>query len=137
MSRENKLQGAVLLEISGDAINNIMLESSPENGLGTTGESYLVGRDYLMRSTSRFISNSFLKTKVMTEGAINAFKNGEGSSVIRDYRNIPVLSSYRKINISELNWVILAEIDLAEAMIPIYSIRNNILFFMAIIAVFF
>jgi signal transduction histidine kinase len=135
LSRERVVKGAVILEISGDAINSIMLESSPENGLGTSGESYLTGSDYLMRSTSRFITNSFLHTKVKTEGVLNAFKYGEGSSVIRDYRNIPVLSSYRKINVSELNWVILAEIDLAEAMIPIYSIRNNILFFMTIIGI--
>ena len=134
MNSGNKPEGAVLLEISRDAIDRIMLESSPENGLGTSGESYLVGSDHLMRSTSRFISNSFLKTKVETEGVRNAFRNGEGSSVIWDYRNIQVLSSYRKINVSELNWVILAEIDMAEAMIPIYSIRNNILFIMTMIA---
>ena len=49
--------------------------------------------------------------------------------VIHDYRDIPVLSSYGKLDIAGLNWVILAEIDFAEAMIPVYTLRHNIIFF--------
>ena len=131
------IAGYIILEISDDAINSIMLENSPENGLGISGESYLVGNDFLMRSRSRFISESFIKTKVYTDAVLQAFNNGEGSSVVNDYRNVSVLSSSKKLNIPGLNWVILAEIDLKEAMVPIYSIRNNILFYMMLIAIFF
>ena len=39
----------VALQISTDSINKVMAERS---GMGTAGESYLVGADYLMRSDS-------------------------------------------------------------------------------------
>lgn len=117
-------------------INRMMLENNAENGLGKSGEVYLVGNDYLMRSTSRFIENSVLNTEVKSQSVINAFKNQYGSSLIDDYRTVACLSSYDRISISGLNWAILAEIDYNEAMIPIISIRNDILFLSLVICVF-
>jgi signal transduction histidine kinase len=129
--------GKLILELSVDAINTIMLNNNPESGLGLTGETYLVGNDYLMRSTSRFQPASILRTKVETESAVDAFSDKEGFIISNDYRNIPVLSSYSKIQVPGLNWAILAEIDLKEAMVPIYKMRNSILFLSIMIAVVF
>jgi signal transduction histidine kinase len=120
--------GAAIAQIDIDAVNSIMFEVNPRNGLGKTGESYLVGSDLLMRSTSRFQDNSVFRTTVDTKGVREALAGITGTSVIKDYRNIPVLSSYSGVDIPGLHWAILAEIDEEEAMIPIYSIRNNILF---------
>ncbi|MFH2096788.1 MAG: ATP-binding protein, partial [Bacteroidota bacterium] len=131
----NLVAGLISLEISVEAINDIMYENNPHNGLGRSGESYLVGSDYLMRSTSRFQDNSVFKTKVKTTGVQEAFNNITANSIIKDYRNIDVLSSYSKVIIPGLNWVILAEIDLKEAMIPIIEIRNRILFLFILIAI--
>ncbi|MCX6252444.1 MAG: histidine kinase [Bacteroidetes bacterium] len=130
-------EGKIILEISVDAINTIMLNNNPESGLGQTGETYLVGRDYLMRSTSRFQPNSILHTKVRTTSAIDAFNDREGSVITNDYRNIPVLSSYSKLQIPGINWVILAEIDLKEAMVPIFKMRNSIIMLTTLIAIIF
>lgn len=129
--------GILILELSVDAINTIMLNNNPESGLGQTGETYLVGSDWLMRSTSRFQANSILRTRVKTKSVLAAFQDKEGSMITNDYRNIPVLSSYSKILIPGLNWAILAEIDLKEAMVPIYKMRNSILFLSIMIAVIF
>jgi len=117
-----------LFQINHDAINSIMFEKNIYNGLGETGEVYLVGDDYLMRSASRFKANSIYKTEVKTEGVIKAFENNPGIEIIKDYRNISVLSSFSKVEIDDLNWVVLAEIDTNEAMLPIYTIRNSILY---------
>ncbi len=136
-SGKNKSNYMVALEVSIDAINNIMFEDNPHNGLGQSGEAYLVGNDYLMRSTSRFQDNSVFNTRVQTTGVKDAFKGIVGSKVIDDYRNISVLSSYSKVDIDGLNWVVLAEIDTKEAMIPIYSIRNDILYLSIIITILF
>lgn len=125
----------VILEISLEAINAIMLEQNPGGGLGLSGESYLVGQDELMRSNSRFQENSIMVTQVKTEGVKKAFNNTVGTSVIDDYRGIKVLSSYSKINLPGLNWVILSEIDYAEATKSIYIIRNNILILTIFVAV--
>lgn len=127
-SNNKKLAGVVIMELDIDAINSIMFENNPHNGLGKSGESYLVGNDFLMRSTSRFQDNSIFKTKVNTAGVQKALQGETGTGVIIDYRNISVLSSYSKVEIPGLNWAILAEIDEKEAMIPIESIRNNILY---------
>jgi len=124
------------LQISIKDINSIMLEDSPENGLGQSGEVYLVGDDFLMRSNSRFIPNSVLNTFVKTISATNAFKDKVGSSLIDDYRTVACLSSYDRINVSGINWAIIAEIDYSEAMIPIVSLRNDIVFISIVICVF-
>ncbi|NVO01659.1 MAG: sensor histidine kinase, partial [Bacteroidetes bacterium] len=98
------------------------------------GETYLVSDDSLMRSNSRFEGNAVLKLKVTSKSVIEAFKGNTGVQIIDDYRNISCLSSYSKVNVKGLNWVILAEIDEMEAMTPIYSIRNSILLISVIIA---
>lgn len=133
---KNQTVCVLALQISVKDINSIMLEDSPENGLGESGEVYLVGDDFLMRSNSRFIENSVLRTTVKTISAQNAFKNKIGSSLIDDYRTVVCLSSFDRININGLNWAILAEIDYSEAMIPIVSLRNDIVFISIVICVF-
>jgi len=128
-----KQNGAILLEVPIQVINDIMLENTAFNGLGESGETYLVGDDFLMRSTSRFENNSVFKTKVQTEGVKDAFAGVTGNREITDYRGISVLSSFGKVNIPGLNWAILAEIDTREAMVPIISIKNNIIYLTFII----
>lgn len=134
---DNKhVKGYISLLVSTKAINNIMLENSSENGLGKTGESYLVGQDFYMRSDSRFIPKSLMTQVVKTTASINALQGKQGIEIINDYRNIPVLSSYSKLNIQGMNWAIIAEIDLKEAMIPVEKIRNDILFLSALVVLF-
>jgi len=135
LDNNQELQGMVVLEISSDAIDAIMFEDNPQNGLGKTGESYLVGEDYLMRSKSRFQENSLMKTKVKTKAVFNAFQIKNGTEIILDYRNIKALSAYSKLEIPDLNWCIIAEIDLKEATIPVYKLRNNTLFISILLAI--
>ncbi|NOZ35717.1 MAG: HAMP domain-containing protein [Chlorobi bacterium] len=120
--------GLIVFEILQDAIDTIMLNNEPANGLGASGESYLVGPDYLMRSSSRFQTNSILNTLVKTEAVDSIFDNKPGTKVIDDYRGIKVLSSYSKIKIPNLNWAVIVEIDFEEVTVPIYKIRSEIIF---------
>ena len=129
-----KLIGSVVLEIPITAINKIMFGYSENNGLGKSGETYLVGSDYLMRSNSRFRENAVLNLKVETAAVQNAFGGEPGTAIIKDYRGILCLSSFSKVNIEGLDWVILAEIDEQEAMVPVNAIRNSILLVSIIIA---
>jgi signal transduction histidine kinase len=133
--RSGRFIGIVAMEISGALLDGIMLEKSTENGLGSSGEAYLVGRDRLMRTGSRFIPNSVMRTRVNTVSVNNAFADRTGSAIIDDYRTIPVLSSYSRLDIPGLDWVIIAEIDYKEAMIPIVGIRNDLVLISVIISV--
>jgi signal transduction histidine kinase len=104
-----------------------MYENDPQYGFGKTGDFYIVGNDYLMRTQSRFIPNSIMNTTVKTKASITALAGKSGAEILNDYRNIPVLSAYSRLKLPDLNWVIIAEIDVKEAMIPISRIRNQIL----------
>ncbi len=126
-NRLGKPEGIIVFEISTNPIDEIMLEKNSSAGLGQSGESYLVGNDYLMRSSSRFIKNSILRTQVKTEAVDSAISNITGADIIFDYRGIKVLSSYGKISLSNITWYILAEIDYDEAIIPVYKIKNEII----------
>jgi two-component system NarL family sensor kinase len=128
--------GMISMLVSKNAINNIMLVNSSKTGLGETGESYLVGADFYMRSDSRFIPNSIMKQQVKTKASMSAFEGKQEAEIINDYRNIPVLSSYCKLNIPGINWVILAEIDLKEAMIPVEHTRNDIFLLSTVLILF-
>lgn len=131
----NEKIGALLFEMDMASINSIMFNTNILNGLGKTGEAYVVGYDRIMRTSSRFKSNSVNKQMVKTFAVEKAFENQTGTGEYRDYRDITVLGSYGKINIPGLNWVILVEIDLEEAMIPIYTLRNSIIILSLIISI--
>ncbi len=114
--------------IDYSVINEIMLENSPNSGLGNSGESYIVGGDSLLRTTSRFKENSILKIKVSTEGVAKALEGNEGTGLFDDYRGVNVFSSFGKMDIAGLDWCLLAEIDYHEAIESINDIRNKIIF---------
>ena len=112
-------------------IQQILLERT---GLGQTGESYLVGNDYRMRTISRFFPDrNPTKIEAKTEGVLNALMGNDGESLIRDYRGLEVFSAYQTIKINGLQWIILSEMDRQEALFPLKSLRNQLIIFLAII----
>ena len=118
--------GSVAFQISLTNIDTVMQSRS---GLGKTGETYLVGPDMRMRSNSfldpegHSVKASFAgtvgKNGVDTEAARDAISGKTGQKVIIDYNGNPVLSVYSPVEIKGLNWVIIAEIDVAEAFCPV------------------
>ncbi len=148
--------GILAIQLPLDEINRVMTGDRDweRDGLGLTGESYLVGADQLLRSDSRFyledkqaynvdmqlagvsaetlaridrFDTSVLLQPVTTDAVELAFDTQRGTDIINGYRNIPVLSSYAPINIPGLNWIILSEIETAEAFAPITMLQRNIL----------
>lgn len=120
------VEGVLFLEITDRALNHLMAERIDEIGLGNTGEVYLAGADYLMRSSSRFYENSVLAIHSETFAVQEALKGYSGSAKIADYRGIMVLSSYSPIDIPSLNWVVVAEMDWSEAMKDIIKLKRRI-----------
>lgn len=153
---QSEFIGVLAIQLPVNGINNVMTgnQNWQRDGLGKTGETYLVGQDYLMRSISRFLiedrqkylqtlrslgvnqatvnrieqyNTSILEQKVLTEAAKQALVGKAGTQIVRDYRNIPVLSSYAPLQIDGLEWAIMSEIDLAEAYAPIYAFERQLL----------
>lgn len=134
-SNNGKLLGVVILEISSAEINRIMLQDNREIGLGNSGETYLIGHDFLMRSRSRFIRNSVMKITARTDATEKAFEGKTGTTITDDYRGTKVFSAFEPVGISGLQWIVVAEIDFEEAMIPVASLRNDILLVSLIISI--
>jgi len=132
--QNGKKIGMIVLTLPLEMFSRIMFEDNPMNGLGETGESYLVGPDFLMRSTSRFTENAVMQIPARTKGVEWALADSSGTGIFKDYRGVPVLSSFGKVGIPQLNWIILAEIDAREAMVPIFVLRNSIIYLSIIIA---
>lgn len=124
----------VALQLSIDAINSVM---QVREGMGESGESYLVGPDFKMRSNSyldpinRTVEASFAGTVevngVRTVASQEALKGHTGAQVIDDYNGNPVLSSYAPLRVGNLVWGLIAEIDESEAFSSVYDIRNNLI----------
>ncbi len=108
------------------------------SGMGNTGESYLVGDDLYMRSRSRFLQNTLPSNiQVKTQATNDAFssKNVRGGAIIKDYRGVEVINVYSRINIPGINWVLISEIDVSEAMAPVITIRNYMVVVAALISI--
>ena len=152
----SKLIGVLALQLSIDQINRIMTSDRnwQQNGLGRTGETYLVGSDYKMRSTSRFsieqpeaylkaiaaeglpkseiakieqLDTSILYQEVRTPAVERALDNQTGFTIVEDYRGTETLSAYRPLELDSLDWVINAQIDTAEAFEPIEDFKQKVL----------
>ncbi|WP_373236338.1 methyl-accepting chemotaxis protein [Cohaesibacter celericrescens] len=123
--RDNgKLLGVLAFQMPIERINSLMQAT---DGMGETGETYLVGADKLMRSDSRFSKESTILTrKINTLGVQSAFNNNAGVSETLDYRDIPVLSAYRPFEFEGVKWAVIGEKDLAEIAKPVDSLIFSI-----------
>jgi methyl-accepting chemotaxis protein len=115
----------VAVQLSIDRINSVM---QVREGMGKSGETYLVGPDQRMRSDSfldpakRTVLASFAGTVqqngVVTAASEAALKGEAGLAYIDDYNGNPVVSAYSPLDIFGLHWALLAEIDVAEVAAP-------------------
>jgi methyl-accepting chemotaxis protein len=111
---QGQLAGVIALQLPTDRIVDIM---NFDAGMGTTGETYLVGEDLLMRSDSRFSEDStVLEVVVDTESVSKALLGEYGVEFIEDYRGKQVLSAYSSTQVGENTWAVIAEIDKAEIL---------------------
>jgi len=147
--QDGEFLGIVSVATDGKILEGAVAEYA---GLGETGESYLVNKNYYMISPSRFEEDTFLKQKVDTEGARECFlhatlskekikKRHKEALLYPDYRDRWVLGAHAYI--SEMQWALLAEIDEAEAFAPIKNLRyiliitgTIILFVIGVISIF-
>ncbi len=122
--------GALAFQVPTERIRAILQFTA---GMGRTGETYLVGGDYLMRSDSRFAdSSTILRTRVETDAVRRAFAGETGTAVIDDYRGVSVLSAFGPFGFEGTTWALIAEIDEREArqrgLVPRRIIGQALLF---------
>ena len=148
--------GVLVAKLSNEEIDNVVTGGRRwrQEGFGDTGEAYLVGPDYLVRSAPRaFYENRevyfaelksggasdeeiaaiqrygtpVLQQRVDTQASRAAISGVEGTGEIIGYRGIPTLASWGPLTISGVRWALVAKIDTAEAFAPIIRLRRDLL----------
>ncbi len=149
------INGVLALQLKPAEINSVMTGNREwlEDGLGTTGETYLAGRDKLMRSVSRElltnpkqfeqdvvangtpaeiakreveIGDSILLQPVDTTAVSQALAGKSGVVTASSYLGTETLNAYAPLKLPGLDWVIVAKIDKSEALAPVTSFARNI-----------
>lgn len=156
VGNDSRITGALAFQVSIDTINDLTTGSEQwkEQGLGDTGEVYLVGRDDLMRSNSRRlienpesyaeiavnggvppsvaeraveVNGTVLLQQVNTQAVADAQAGRSGTIIGRDYLGRESVTAYAPLEVEGLDWVIIARIDSAEAFAPVSDFTRTVL----------
>ena len=123
-------------------------------GLGKTGEVYLLGPDQTMRSNSRFLienpkafvetlrrsrltsrtadaverlHTTILTVPVTHAAGLAALRGQSGLMATEDYRGVDALVAYGPVDLDSLRWAVIAKIDRQEAMAPLTAYTRRAL----------
>jgi class 3 adenylate cyclase len=148
--------GVMVFGFPVEPLNQIMCSDYAweEDGLGRTGETYLIGPDAKLRTHSRFyrqdpertltvlrvagtsrqeieaIRRMGTTTLTLTErgaAAQRALVGKTGYDVLTDYRGRQTLVAYAPLDIDNLRWGIIAKMDVDEAFAPIRDYTRKVL----------
>ncbi|GBO55901.1 two-component hybrid sensor and regulator [Pseudanabaena sp. lw0831] len=116
--------GVIAIDLDLQGVDDIIRERT---GLGTSGETYLVGRlatkNVLISGTGA--DKQELAKDIKSDGISEAALGKDGEGLYKNYKTTPVLGSY--IWIDNLNLALLAEISQAEAFEPADRLARDIL----------
>jgi class 3 adenylate cyclase len=115
-------------------------------GLGKSGETYLLGADLTMRSDARFLledpksfiaalrrssltsrtvdeverlGTTILTVPVKHAAALAALRGETGIMQVDDYRGVPVFMAYGPVDLDSVRWGVMSKIDRSDAMQPL------------------
>nr|WP_252728391.1 methyl-accepting chemotaxis protein [Alteromonas sp. C1M14] len=146
--------GILIFQIPIDKIGSILTHNQnwSENGFGASGETFLVSPDKLLVTESRFFlenqtdyinalevqqpsvagrikdAGTAVGIQPVKTSSVNlALEGKEGFTTLEDYRGVQVFSSYIPLNIGDYTYAILAEIDVDEALSPVFVLRSTLM----------
>jgi class 3 adenylate cyclase len=158
---DGRVVGTIAVELPTKKIDAVMTggDDWSRGALGATGETYLVGPDRLMRTPSRDLiedpkryqreaiaaglsvratskaiaAGTLLVQSVRTKAVDNALAGETGTVVAPGYLGGETLAASAPLGIEDLDWVIVAEIDSAEAFAPVDTFARTLLISTAVI----
>ncbi len=113
--------GVLIAQTGVPSLDGILLD---REGLGETGETYLVNFDKVMITPSRFKEGLEFTQRADTLPVKECMENGKGISALiyPDYRGVPIFGASKCE--SDLGFVVIAEFDVAEVVEPVVSLQN-------------
>lgn len=117
----NAKLGVLIAQTGVPALDKVLLD---REGLGETGETYLVSFDRVMISPSRFNEGYEFHQKADTLPVKECIENGKGisASIYPDYRGVPIFGASKCE--PDLGFVVIAEFDVAEIVAPVIALQN-------------
>lgn len=126
----DKKLGVAVFQLSDKPIAAVMVDRA---GLGRTGETILVGPDYLPRSDSytdpenRSVAAAIKapsKGQIDNEFIRKCFEKGEDVVAVGpDYAGNEAIAAYGLLDVMGLKWVLVAKMDTAEALASVDAMR--------------
>ena len=101
-------------------------------GLGTTGESLIVGNDYLARNDTRFASNSILKRRVENDLVKNALAGKSGLSAWKTADGTIIAGAYSPLDFEGIRYAFVSQMADSEINAPAIKLRNEMLVIAAV-----
>ena len=150
-----RVDGVLALQFPISKINTLMTFDGrwEDSGMGTTGESFIVGPDDLMRSNSRLFlqdpeaykrdvidagtppdvaedairqHGTTLVQPVATEATKLAQRGQRGTLIADDYLGHETLQAYAPADIPGLRWAVVSKIDTSEAFAPVTAFTRTL-----------
>ncbi|MBM3810964.1 MAG: sensor histidine kinase [Acidimicrobiia bacterium] len=148
--------GVLAVQVSIEEVNRVMTGDRRwrEEGLGETGQAFVVGPDGALRSDLRFevekpeeylrqleragasreildrvrrYKTAILNLKVPETLMQHITGGGRDTELGRDSRGVEVLRAHAPLDVPELNWTLIAEIEAEEANAPMHAVRIRII----------
>lgn len=146
--------GILVFQMPINKINQILTGNNSwvADGLGESGETFMVGGDYKLRSISRPLiedidghvrelqnlhyepsalqqikkmETNILLEEVRQESVTLAFRGQTGTRLDTSVTGVQLLSSYAPLDIPDLNWIIMSSMKDAEVSMAINSLRET------------
>jgi class 3 adenylate cyclase len=151
-----KLIGVMIGQLSVEEISRTMNgdKSWAQDGLGKTGNAFVVGPNLLLRSEHRSLvenkdvffsqlrenglpettisdireaNTGILRLPMNVEGVRRAMRGETGTVVATNTKGIPSLQAYTPLQIPDLNWSLVAQIDEHEILAPQLEFQRNLM----------
>lgn len=146
--------GIVVFQMPINKINQILTGNNKwrEDGLGDSGETFMLGGDYKLRSISRPLiedidghidrlkslhydgallqqirkmETSILMEEIRQDSAAKALAGGSGTQLEKNSTGLDVLTAFAPLEIPDVHWVIMSTMTEEEASTPINSLRGG------------
>ncbi|WP_419776476.1 adenylate/guanylate cyclase domain-containing protein [Mycolicibacterium neoaurum] len=150
-----QIDGVLALQFPTIGVNRVMTMDRQweQAGMGSTGETFLVGPDGTMRSNSRLFeedrdafrervvqagtppdvadrslrNNTNVLIQPVEDEATRRAKRGQTGTIVEtDYLGNESLQAYGPVNLPGLDWVMVANIDTSEAFAPVATFTRTL-----------